>query len=423
MAEDHDRIRSKKYMSYLIIFMGLIALVDQYLSLIETSAIPYIREQFNLGLNEFALWQGLFGILAFFVFLLSWVADFKGRKIGILILLLMMSVSALIIGLIGALNIWIFFTFYSILILATNANLWTIPISEESPAKKRAINGSVAFLIGLLPLYAVLGEPIKDAFGWTWMYGVFGIVGFVVTILWFFMKETKRWEEHKGERKVSVNKYRESLKLFSKKDWKFVLIAGFIYFFWNVSFKMLTVSVADFYMNVVWGNLPELEAADTWTTWYTIAGLSTILGALTVGIIMEKIGRIFALIYCSIGAAASVALMAYLNTPIFLVLSYFFMASFLGFLLVYINELFRTKIRATGFGLAVTISRLGYVIGPLLGAWLLPSTVLLTPLDIGTFQSFYLAAAVIILLPLLSLIWNKYETKNKTLESIQEDLK
>ena len=136
---------------------------------------------------------------------------------------------------------------------------------------------------------------------------------------------------------------------------------------------------------------------------------------------MEKIGRIFALIYCSIGSAVSVALMAYINTPIFLILSYFFMASFLGFLLVYINELFRTKIRATGFGLAVTISRLGYVIGPLLGAWLLPGGVTIG--EMGTFQTFYLAAAIIILLPLISLIWNKYETKNKTLENIQEELK
>ena len=420
MAES-DRVRSKGYMTYLIIFMGLIALVDQYLSLIETSAVPYIREQFNIGLDEFALWQGLFGILAFLVFLLSWVADFKGRKIGILILLLMMSVSAIIIGLIGTLNIWIFFTFYSILILATNANLWTIPISEESPAKNRAINGSVTFLIGLIPLYAVLAEPIKNAFGWPWMYGVFGIFGLVITIFWFFMKETKRWEEHKEEHKVSMSKYRESLKLFDKKDWKFVLIAGFIYFFWNVSFKMLTVSVGDFYMNVVWGSLSEAEAGDLWTKWYTFAGLSTILGALTIGIIMEKLGRIFGLIYCSIGAAVSVALMAYLNTPIFLIMSYFFMASFLGFLLVYINELFRTKIRATGFGLAVTISRLGYVIGPLLGAWLLPSAVTIDEKE--TFQIFYLAAAVIILLPLLSLIWNKYETKSKTLEAIQEEIK
>ncbi len=412
-----DRVRSKGYMTYLIIFMGLIALVDQYLSLIETSAVPYIMAHFDIGIDEFALWQGLFGIVAFLVFFLSWFADVLGRKIGILILLLMMSVSAVLIGFVGSSSLWAFFILYSILILATNANLWTIPISEESPAKNRAINGSVAFLVGLLPLYAVLGDPIAEKYGWPWMYGVFGIVGFVIIILWFFMKETKRWEEHKGEHKVSLGKYRESLKLFDKKDWRFVLISGFIYFFWNVSFKMLTVSVSVYYKNVL-GYSTEL-----WTTWYTYAGLSTILGALTIGIIMEKFGRMFALVYCSIGAAISVACMAYLTTPIFLVLSYFFMASFLGFLLVYIIEMFRTKIRATAFGLSVTFSRVGYVVGPLLGAWLLPSADVDITGEIGTFQTFYLATAVIILLPLLSLIWNKYESKGKTLENIQEDIK
>ena len=227
------------------------------------------------------------------------------------------------------------------------------------------------------------------------------------------MKETKRWEEHKGEDKISLGKYRESLKLFTKKDWKFVLISGFIYFFWNVSFKMLTVSVAVFYKGTL-GYSTEL-----WTTWYTYAGLSTILGALTIGIIMEKLGRIFALVWCSVGAAFSVSLMAYNNSPVFLILSYFFMASFLGFLLVYITEMFRTKIRATGLGLSVTISRFGYVLGPLLGAWLLPSVA--TAAELGTFQNFYIAAAVIILLPLFSLIWNRYETKSKTLEAIQEE--
>ena len=83
--------------------------------------------------------------------------------------------------------------------------------------------------------------------------------------------------------------------------------------------------------------------------------------------------------------------------------------------------MFATKIRATALGLSLTLSRIGYVVGPLLGHALLPSTP--TPDTLGIFQIFYIAAAVIILLPLLSLIWNKYETKSKTLEVIQEEKK
>ena len=56
--------------------------------------------------------------------------------------------------------------FYAILILGTNVNLWTIPVSEESVPKRRALYGSLAFLIGLIPLYALVGEEIATAWGW-----------------------------------------------------------------------------------------------------------------------------------------------------------------------------------------------------------------------------------------------------------------
>nr|QEE14241.1 putative 3-hydroxyphenylpropionic transporter MhpT [Candidatus Prometheoarchaeum syntrophicum] len=413
MAE--DRMRSKGYMSFLIIFMGLIALLDNYLSLIETDAVGYIIAEFGMTLPEFTLWQGIFGIAAFLVFILSWFADLWGRKIGILILVLVMSVSALLIGLIGDISVWIFFILYAILILGTNVNLWTIPISEESPAKNRAINGSVAFLIGLIPLYAVIGIPIAENLGWTWMYGLFGIFGLVILVMWFFMKETKRWETDRADLKTRMGNYKESVKLLNKRDWLFVIISGAIYIFWNTSFKMMTTTVSIYFQDVI-----GLDA-ETWTSSYTFAGLSTILGALTIGIIMEKLGRIFALIYCSLGAAISILGLAFVYSPVFLILTYFFMASFLGFLLVYITEMFATKIRATGLGLALTLSRIGYVVGPLLGTALLPDVA--SAATLGTFQMYYVVAAVIILLPLLSFIWNKYETKSKTLETIQEEVK
>ena len=136
---------------------------------------------------------------------------------------------------------------------------------------------------------------------------------------------------------------------------------------------------------------------------------------------MEKLGRIFALIYCSLGAAISIFGMAFLGSPIFMIFAYFTMASFLGFLLVYITEMFDTKIRGTVLGLSLTFSRIGFVVGPLLGTALLSDDA--TPATLPTFRMYYVVAAIIILLPLLSLIWNKYETKNKTLESIQEETK
>jgi hypothetical protein len=46
-----SRPSSKGYMPFLVIFMGLIALVDNYLSLIEISAIPILTEDFGILKN------------------------------------------------------------------------------------------------------------------------------------------------------------------------------------------------------------------------------------------------------------------------------------------------------------------------------------------------------------------------------------
>ena len=413
MGDTEEHFRSKQYMNFLIFLMGMLALVDQYLSLIETSAIPHILEEFNIGLDKFALWQGIFGIVAFLVFVISWFADIWGRKIGILILLLIMSVSALFIGLVGATSMWVFFIFYAILILGTNVNLWAIPISEESPKEKRAMNGSVTYLIGLVPLFAFIGEPIAEKFGWPWMYGLMGIFGLFLIIPWYFMKETKRWEDdgEKFDLKDKKADYKKSIKEFTRKDWIFVIMAGLIYICWNIAFKMITTTSKIYYLNV-------LEfSPEKWETWYKIAGISLMLGALTIGILLEKLGRIKSLMYVSISSAIAILGLAFTTSPIFLVLTYFFLASFLGFLLVYITEMFRTKIRATALGITLTLSRIGFVVGPLIGAAVLPA--IASPLELGTFQGYYVVGAIIILLPLLSLIWNKFETKNKTLEEIQ----
>ena len=93
------------------------------------------------------------------------------------------------------------------------------------------------------------------------------------------------------------------------------------------------------------------------------------------------------------------------------------MACFLGFLLVYIPEIFSTKIRGTATGLSLTFSRLGYVVGPLIA-----SAILFTE-TATTYMILYIVAGVIALVPIITLLFNKYEPKGKTLETIQEETK
>ena len=408
-----SRPHSKKYMTYLVIFMGLIALVDNYLSLIEITAIPKIITHFGITLDVFLRWQGIFGIVAFLVFLIGGLADLWGRRIGILILLLLMGGSALLIGIVGARSLWIFIAFYALLILGTNVNLWIIPISEESPPKRRALYGSLAFLIGLIPLYAFVGEAISNSMGWQWMYGLMGAFGLLLIVAWYFMKETKRWKIQREEFKLKKQRVRfiETIKKFTKKDWLFVVLTGTIYVCWNMSFKMATGTVASYYQNILF------FTADRFETILIFAGLATILGALSIGIIMDKLGRMIAFIFSSVGASLSYLGLALHGHPVFMIFIYYFMACFLGFLLVYIPEIFSTDKRGTATGLSLTLSRLGYVVGPLLAG------VIVFQETVATYRLLYIIAAIIALVPMLSLFLNKYEPKGKTLEIIQEEIK
>ncbi|MBN2157431.1 MAG: MFS transporter [Candidatus Lokiarchaeota archaeon] len=405
-----ERVRSRGYIFYLVVLMGLVALVDQYLSLIETNAIPEIIAHFGIADNYFFYLQGIFGAVAFLVFVISYFADAWGRKIGILILLILMGGAAVLIGLLGTLNLWLFMVLYAIVILATNVNMWTIPVAEESPAHRRGRNGSLAFLIGLIPLYALLGPKIIDSFGWQWSYGFMGIFGLVLILLWIPMKETHRWRTHRDEYKRSIGDFWRSLTTFKAKEWGYVLVTGLIYICWNVAFKMATGTVQIFYLQVL-----EFDP-EKFDTIYTFAGLSTILGALTVGFVLDKIGRIGSFLFSSAGAAISYVFMAVFGLG-FLVFVYFFMSMFLGFLLVYISEMFETKIRATAVGFSLTLSRVGYVVGPILTALIVPAAA--TPEALSAYRLNYLIAAAIALLPLIALLILKYEPKGKTLEEIQ----
>ena len=54
-----ERVRSKGYITYLVIFMGLVALVDQYLSLVETSVVTSIADHYFSGdESQFFFWAG-----------------------------------------------------------------------------------------------------------------------------------------------------------------------------------------------------------------------------------------------------------------------------------------------------------------------------------------------------------------------------
>ena len=86
------KARSKNYLIYLMVFMGLVAIMDQYLSTVKTTAIPYILEEYAIDASRFSYLEAVYLAFTFLIFLLNGLTDIIGRKYSILVL---------VVGLIG----------------------------------------------------------------------------------------------------------------------------------------------------------------------------------------------------------------------------------------------------------------------------------------------------------------------------------
>ena len=81
--------RKRGYMIYLVIFMGIVAMMDWYLSMVESTIKPYVLQEYGITAPVFSGWETLYLIPTFFIFLLNGLTDIIGRKFTILILILL----------------------------------------------------------------------------------------------------------------------------------------------------------------------------------------------------------------------------------------------------------------------------------------------------------------------------------------------
>ena len=395
---------SKGYMIFLVILMGLVSQMDSWLSLIETKAVPGVLASFGISAGEFAFKQGIFGIIVFGVFFIAWFADAFGRKRGMMALVLVMGVPAILIVFLSS-SVHVFLLLYSFIIMGTTSNLWEVPIAEVAPAKRRGLNGSIAFLIGVVPLYAIIGIRIIDTYGWRWGYGAMFFFMVLLLILLSFMKESRRWKdvaESRGNKRLGVI---AALKKLRRQDAKYIVVATVVYLAWTIAFKMATTFGGIYFVNVLNYSDSQFNAI------LTIAGLLLPVSAIISGVLLDKVGRTFVLIVGSVGSLACFAALGLTAIPVFYQGIYFFMAMVLAWIYVYLAEIFTTQVRATSIGVCVTGARLGYVVGPLLAS-------LLTS-RFPSMRGFWIICGALMLVPLLTLLAKPLETRGKTLEDIE----
>jgi len=294
--------QTRNYIIYLIIFMAMIAIMDQYLSFIETTAIPNVLREYSVTDSQYSWWKALYFIPTFLIFLLNGLTDIIGRKNSLLILILLFGCASL--GIVYATpSFHLYMVFFAIITFATVSNMWTIPISEEAPAEKRAKYVSLIYFISLIPLQAIIPSVLSRlGFSWKWMYGIMFLFMIPVLVMWLFMKETKRYEMVKEERKLGLRKkHFYGIGVINRSDIKYILFSALIWMCWLVV-SMFVVWAGHYFMDIHGYTL------DQWSLILLGRLLLMMAGAVVGGWTMDKMGRKTGLLIGCAGAGLFVGL-------------------------------------------------------------------------------------------------------------------
>ena len=402
--------RTRRYILYLVALMAMIAIMDQYLSFIETNAIPYLTKEFAVSSADYSWWKAVYFIPTFFIFLLNGLTDIIGRKYSLLILILLFGIPSIAMVYLTP-SFHLYMLFFAMITFATVSNMWTIPISEEAPASKRAKYVSLVYGVSLFPFIAILPR-ITFALGlnWRWMYGIMFLFMVPVLLMWVFMKETKRYEVIKEERRLGIRKkHLYGAGVINRCDLKYIVFSAVIWMCWLIV-SMFEVYAGQFYMSI------KGFTFDRWSLVLLGILLSMMVGAVVGGWAMDKIGRKAGIIIGCAGLGVFMGFIGLAPVTVSIILitiaGFFFGFSYI-WIIVYIPEIFPTERRGSCMGWTTTVARASYVVGPSLAAIMLT----LSP----GMELFWLVGGLLMVIPiLLVVLFHPYETKTKELEEIEE---
>ena len=403
--------RSRRYLVYLIILMGLLAIMDQYLSMVKASAAPYLLDEYDIGASAFSRLEARYLAATFLIFVLNGLNDLIGRKWAALVLILLMGLSALAIVLYTP-TVHLFMISYTVAVFTTVSNMWSISVSEESPADKRATYVSIVYVIGLIPLQAILPNLIvRFGLDWRWMYGAMFLFMIPVIVMWLFMRETQRYEQIRRERRAGTRRMHFlGLGVIDRRDARYIAIAAAVWLAWLVH-SWLYIQWAGYYFMTING-----YTMDQWTLVLLSTLIAAMVGGVAGGRLMDRIGRRVALLGGCVGLAISTALIGFSQgiwLPVVTVITGFFASFAYTWVVVYVPEVFATERRGACMGWTTTIARVSYVVGPALAAVLLDA--------FPTMEWYWVVTGTIMIVPIaIMLSLRPYETRVRELEEIAE---
>jgi len=400
---------------------------------ITSFMLPTIREVFGME----ATVAGSFSSIGFVGMLVGSLfggplADRIGRKPVIMVFMIVQGIGGLALALAPTVEFLFAARFVLGLGLGTQFPVAVAYLSESIPSSKRGR------YVALFQLFLPIGMAIAaltvaialEPLGWRWVYGIVVTTVFWVIAVWKLCPESALWLESRGrleeadkvvtmweakaravlpggeldpvvhveQERVSKSSYRD---LFKGKQLLYTAVIVICFFLNMQSDYGLTTWLTSLFVSK--------GLTVTTATWFVGIG---ILGGIPAFFIaswaVEKIGRKKACALACLITFIFGFLYGLSNTEIMIIVIGFFynMGKYMIAMtfLVYMPELFETKLRSSGNGLASAGGRLGAILGAIIMAWIFTS--------FGDVATFGYAATLVLVAGLLVLIFGK-ETKGK----------
>jgi putative MFS transporter len=385
----------------LLLAVGLSWLFDAMDVGIISFIVAVLREEWTLSPGQVGFLTSISSLgMVFGAALAGIMADRYGRKAILLWTLLIFSVASGLSALATGFGVLCLLRFISGVGLGGELPVASTLVSESVPAKERG--RAVVLLESFWAVgwicAALIAYFIIPKYGWEAAFVIGAIPAIYALYLRRAIEDPPRFLQQKGERKPSL---REKIAQVWSLEYRRSTIMLWILWF--------TV-VFSYYGMFLW--LPTVMTLKGFTLlksfeYVLIMTLAQLPGYFTAAYFIEKFGRKFVLVVYLVMTAISAAWFGYATSVGMLITAGIFLSFFnlgaWGGLYAYSPELYPTKVRTTGVGLATAMGRIGGVIAPLLVGMLVSRDIAIDVI----FMMFF----VVILIGAMSVLFLGRETK------------
>lgn len=326
--------------------------------------VAALREEWNLSPGQVGFLTSINSVgMVFGAAVAGSMADRYGRKSILLWTLLLFSAASGLSALATGFGVLCLFRFFAGVGLGGELPVASTLVSESMPAKDRG--RAVVLLesfwaIGWI-FAALIAYFIIPDYGWQAAFVIGAVPALYALYLRRAIEDPPRFVKQSGVRKAS---FREKvIQVWSKKYRRSTIMLWILWF---------TV-VFSYYGMFLW--LPTVMTMKGFSLvksfeYVLIMTLAQLPGYFTAAYFIEKFGRKFVIITYLVMTAVSAAWFGNSTSVGMLITSGLFLSFFnlgaWGGLYAYSPELYPTKVRTTGVGLATAVGRVGGVIAPLL---------------------------------------------------------